>query len=943
MTITEIVRIVFILMVAFIIGAIPLIDWFTYAISGKELHKLASGNVSVLSAYRYGGKIVGFLVFLSEVGKGIAIMLLTRNFFPLGSTVEIIAIIALIIGNFSVNHHISSLSIGLAIFIHNPVASVLIALLGSINLTLWRHRQNGRIGFVVLMVVVLSAQRVSDIFYIFLTIVLGGVLIWIYHQEDNRLQNQEGFFREDNGILRLNEVLNPRQVGVKAGNLSQLHQWGYDIPLGWVVKAGDDILKLCQFLEPSMDSPFMVRTSILGEDFNHRRILPYFFDLYDRDSLQSAIIDCLSFDDDTISKGKKPPVAVIIQPQIASIYSGIVFSRDPVNQLDDTVCIEAVSGKFVYDIINGNITPQYYRVIFPGMTLQGEGEIPADILITVAKIAREIEHLSRDLPQEIEWCYDGDKIWLLQNRSITTLQPLWTRKIASHFFSGVICPLTWSINQSLIDDIYHNLFISCFSQKKTQFSFDTSHLLTLHYHRVYLNATFLGNVFLSLGLPSNTLQLLSHDNQFIFPSLQAILANFSGLWRLWQKELNLEDNFNYDLDRDFNPLLDELQEISPDYLTILELRQRITLIINSLKKANYYYTLANIGYHVWLNLLKVSPDNLDSTNLPEKSALKELKKIALEANKILPKEDLNSLDFDNYPAFFAYLNDLTEGHYILKRLQGWLNEYGYLSDVNYDVFIPRWAENSRQMKIMFSKYIGNNTMDSSIIKKVVKKDDNFKTNYLQNKLDLKANISKIYSQIFAYLRYNLIALEKQLLNNKMLDRKGDIFFLTLEEINNYIEEKKPNLEIINRIQQRQFQWQEDKKIRSIPHLIYGKTPEITLMTKYTPIFPNSCFRGIGISGGIVEGRIKILSSPTLDSDLDRDTIIVIPYLNQAYFSYFAQVGGVISEIGGKLSHGATIIRQNNIPAVSQITEASKILVDNQLVRLNGINGTIEIL
>ncbi|MBL1209791.1 glycerol-3-phosphate acyltransferase [Geminocystis sp. GBBB08] len=969
MTITQLWGVLLILFVCPIIGAIPLIDWFTYAVSGKQLTKLGTGNISVSAAFYHGGKSAGILAVLSEAGKGIAVVLLTRAFFPLGSTWEIVAIIALVIGRYWGGKGAGATNVTWGIIIHNPVGALLIFLIGGVSFTLWREKHTGRVGILVLMVVILSAQRINELEYIFMTVALASLLIGIYQRmpDDLDLQpnqvNRESakmfrFFRGDYGILSLNESLNPSQVGTKAANLSLLKKWGYNVPDGWVIKAGDDIGKLTQFLQPSTSNPLVVRSSALDEDSINASaagIYESFLHIKDTATLQQAIINCLSSYNSSIainyrqSKQKKDKgIAVIIQQQINGIFSGVAFSRDPVNQLEDCVCIETVAGMGL-QLVSGEITPQQYKVNFPDETLEeggGEekrrregGEIPSDVLITIAKIAREIENICKGIPQDIEWTYDGDKIWLLQTRPITTLQPLWTRKIAAEVIPGVIKSLTWSINQPLTCGVWGDIFTIVLGKKAKNLDFNQT--ATLHYHRAYFNATLLGDIFLLMGLPPESLEFLTRGSKFTKPPLMVTVKNWFGLWRLLKKELQLDTDFIYDNDRYFVPILDELKEINLDNLSPQELLSRINNILENLKKATYYSILAPLSYSLRQEILKVSPDDLDNDNIPEIASLKTLKKIATDTRKLIYNMAFPILDLNNYAAFFAYLAESTEGESVLNSLDDWLNKYGYLSQVATDISIPRWRENAREMKIMFTKFVGENPTTSIANKKVSQPTWQIKT--VQKRLNLKGKITEIYSQLLAELRYSFLALEKQWLRGNILAKEEDIFFLTLGEITNYIEEKNHNINLMELIQERQFQWQESKNITSIPYLIYGKAPQMNLISKYTPISTSSNFTGIGASAGIIEGKIKIVSTLAQANNINRETIIVVPYTDSGWTTILAQAGGIIAEVGGKLSHGAIIAREYEIPAVMDIHHATQIFQDGQLVRLNGSKGTVQIL
>jgi pyruvate,water dikinase len=246
------------------------------------------------------------------------------------------------------------------------------------------------------------------------------------------------------------------------------------------------------------------------------------------------------------------------------------------------------------------------------------------------------------------------------------------------------------------------------------------------------------------------------------------------------------------------------------------------------------------------------------------------------------------------------------------------------------------------MKMMFTKFVGDSFTESSITK-MEKKEDNWKVNIVQKRLELKGKVSKIYSQLLAYLRYSFLALDKQILKTHILSKEGDIFFLKLEEIRDLIQQKKPELNIANLIEERKREWEDNKKITAIPYLVYGNPPQIDLSYKYTPTLNHSCLQGIGASAGIIEGKIKIVKSLSDSDNIDADTILVVPYTDSGWSTILAQAGGIIAEVGGKLSHGAIIAREYKIPAVMDIHHATEILQNGQLVRLNGVKGTVEIL
>ncbi|HEY9887812.1 MAG TPA: PEP/pyruvate-binding domain-containing protein, partial [Candidatus Obscuribacterales bacterium] len=131
-------------------------------------------------------------------------------------------------------------------------------------------------------------------------------------------------------------------------------------------------------------------------------------------------------------------LAVMVQQQVAGLCSGVAFSRDPFTCQGAAVVIEANWGA-ASRVTAGQEPPERYQVtvpddldeplarrgpdgwrIPPALTLpvEGTGDIPSRLLQEVAFLARHLEQRDRGIPQNIEWSFDGDRLWLLQSRPI---------------------------------------------------------------------------------------------------------------------------------------------------------------------------------------------------------------------------------------------------------------------------------------------------------------------------------------------------------------------------------------------------------------------------------------------------------------------------------------------------------------------------------------------
>lgn len=188
MTLTQLWGALIIFLICPIIGGIPLIDWITYALSGKELSKLGTGNISVSAAFYHGGKLIGILAIISEAAKGIGVVLIARSFFSPQSSWEILALIALVMGRYWWAKGAGATNVTWGIAIHNPIGAMLIFLIGGVSFTIFREKKSGRLAILGLMVVILGLQHPDEPEYWFSLFGLAALLGWIYTQMPDDLE-----------------------------------------------------------------------------------------------------------------------------------------------------------------------------------------------------------------------------------------------------------------------------------------------------------------------------------------------------------------------------------------------------------------------------------------------------------------------------------------------------------------------------------------------------------------------------------------------------------------------------------------------------------------------------------------------------------------------------------------------------------------------------------
>jgi phosphohistidine swiveling domain-containing protein/glycerol-3-phosphate acyltransferase PlsY len=975
MTLEQVLGVLLIFTLCPILGGLPLIGWLMRR-SGQQLTQLGTGNLSVSAAFYHGGRWIGILAVLSEAFKGIAAVLLARYFFPIGSVWEVVALIALVMGRYWVGKGAGTTNVVWGFIVHDWITAGLVGLISGIGFTLVRERQLGKLGVLVLLPIVTALRHPNEGDRLGATVILSLLLAWIYQKipDDLDLPSDTAsrssrkmfrFFRGDRALVTLDKPLDPHKVGAKAANLSQLRRWGYPVPVGWVLPPGDDPAPLIELLHPSPEIPLVVRSSAIGEDSETASAAGQYdsiLNLTSQAAIEQAILRCqASYHLSSASRYRQDKgiaesgMAVVVQLQVQGVFSGVAFSRDPIACQGDAVVIEALPG-MATQVVSGQVTPEQYRVwieedlagkeiasketknsspswLLPEaieLPVQGKGDLPPRLIQQVAYLARHIEQHYHGVPQDIEWSYDGQHLWLLQARPITTLLPIWTRKIAAEVIPGYIHPLTWSINRPLTCGVWGEIFTIVLGDRANGLDFNET--ATLHHSAAYFNASLLGQLFRRMGLPPESLEFLTRGAKFSQPPLRSTLQNAPGLLRLLRRELSLEKEFAQDVAQHFDPGFARLTAQATGIEAIAQLSpeavlDRIDQILALLNRATYYSILAPLSAALRQASFAVDQAELDHSHLPEVASVRSLAAIATQ---------IDGADGDRQAAFDRFLQD-----------------YGYLSDVATDIAVPTWQEDPRVPQSLLTQFLSNPAQIPLLAAKSPSWAGRawagraWKVQQVQRRLDLKGQVTALYSKLLAELRWSFVALEQVWLQAGLLAESGDIFFLHFAEIQELITagSKSQVSQLAETIATRRLQLEGDRQV-SPPQLVYGNSPPqaASAPTYSAPMTSNSRqLKGIGASPGQVEGHVVILQSLQTFPTVSRDTILVVPYADSGWAPLLAQAGGLIAEVGGQLSHGAIVAREYGIPAVMNIAHATQRLRSGQKVRLDGRSGTVDLL
>lgn len=195
------------------------------------------------------------------------------------------------------------------------------------------------------------------------------------------------------------------------------------------------------------------------------------------------------------------------------------------------------------------------------------------------------------------------------------------------------------------------------------------------------------------------------------------------------------------------------------------------------------------------------------------------------------------------------------------------------------------------------------------------------------------------TRLFPPLRRALLELGTRWRAEEVLEQEDDIFFLTLEEMEQLAQERRPMQAVI---QARRAEFQENTRQPAPPFVREGVAAYEGSRGGQETASETGTLRGIAGSPGVVSGLVRVVRGPHEFDKLQRGEILVAPLTNPVWTPLFAIAGGLVTQVGGILSHGAIVAREYGIPAVMAAPNATSLLRDGQRVTVDGDRGIVRI-
>ena len=192
-------------------------------------------------------------------------------------------------------------------------------------------------------------------------------------------------------------------------------------------------------------------------------------------------------------------------------------------------------------------------------------------------------------------------------------------------------------------------------------------------------------------------------------------------------------------------------------------------------------------------------------------------------------------------------------------------------------------------------------------------------------------------QALALIKPIFVEAGEQLAGEGRLEAADDIWFLSIPEILKAFD--KPDLTLEERVAERQTSFEHHKNL-SAPRVITseGEIPPLKLDINAPP----GALVGSPVSAGVIEGVAKVILDPAQDA-LHPGEILVAPFTDPGWTPLFVNAAGLITEVGGLMTHGSVVAREYGIPAVVGVVNATGQIKTGQRLRVHGDAGYIELL
>ncbi|GHO90703.1 putative phosphoenolpyruvate synthase [Reticulibacter mediterranei] len=699
---------------------------------------------------------------------------------------------------------------------------------------------------------------------------------------------------------------------------------------------------------------------------------------------------------------RKIYLSVVVQKMVFPQAAGILFTADPVTSNRKVLSIDAsfglgealVSGLMntdIYKVRNGKIIDKkispkklaMYALKDGGTKEQEiEPEKQNKQALTDEQILR-LEHLGSKIeehfgyPQDIEWCLVDDTFYIVQSRPITTLYPIpEANDQENHVYVSVG-------HQQMMTDPMKPLGLSLWQLTAARPMYkaggrlfvDITHDLASPVSREVIvdvlgkSDPLIKDALMTIIERGDFIQSLPHDKKELSPGKSNKGISPKDFQTLNEYDPTIVSDLIKRSQTSIEELKQNIQTKSGSDLIdfILEDIRQLKMILSDPQSFGVFMTAMNASS--WIN------EKMNKW-LGEKNVADTLSQSV--PNNITSEMGLALLDVADvirpYPKVIEYLQQVKDDNFLgeLVKFDGgqktqnaisaFLNKYGMRCVGEIDITRTRWSEKPMTLVPMILSNIKNFEPNASNRKfeqgrqEALKKEQELLDRLKQlpdgeqKAKETKRMISLVrnfigyreypkYSMIHRYSVYKQALLKEaeQLVQANVIHKKEDIYYLTFQELREVVHTNKLDYQIIG---QRKDEYKRYEKLT--PPRVLTSDGEIIAGEYKRENLPAKAIVGLPVSSGVIEGRARVILSME-DADLEDGDILVTTFTDPSWTPLFVSIKGLVTEVGGLMTHGAVIAREYGLPAVIGVESATKLIKDGERIRVNGTEGYIEIL
>ena len=602
----------------------------------------------------------------------------------------------------------------------------------------------------------------------------------------------------------------------------------------------------------------------------------------------------------------------------------------------------------------------------------------------LAAVAKRLEAIE-DVPWDVEFACEGARVWIVQARHVTgrgfpeggEADTVWSSCNVGEALPGVATPFTWSIAGDYSESGFRKAFgtLGCAVPKRAR-------LVGNVHGRFYLNLTEFMRIaaqvpwldprtLVELGGGSGGEELAGQVGDVSRGGFYARLPLTAT--RLLRQQLRLDDHvstFEQEAEQAFR-LHNALDlAILPDEGVARKIRD-VQVLLERTGDVMLTCASSALGTHIILKGVLSRVEPLGAARLAHdltrgirdlESArpamgvmgLVELARRDVAAREVLVQEN-------------ASLHAIPEGP-TRRALLGFLDLYGDRAVREAELSTPRWKEDPRPVLAMIRVSLRGEARDvepqiaraksaaDAEMQRLVPRM-RFAEQTLVRHLVARAQkaarrreqMRTWVTRVLGMLREVALDADRRLLrlvpelakdwadlraSGSPLAATHTVFFLTVDEVVNALRASRTDLAPL--VRARRAEYMRDQARPDPPPTFIGVPPSVQL-----PPAGGAVLKGTGASSGVVEGRARVLLSASSMSDLQPGEILVVHTTDVGWTPLFCIAAGVVTELGGPLSHAAVVARELGVPSVVNVNGVTRALKTGDRVRVDGDRGVVE--